>query len=161
MIRTAILIILMSIVVSCNHTTGSLTTKQISDVQDSVRVLTDSIAKNISLEGPVAWLRYFENSPDFFMAADGQLVFPNIDSAKNFITNTLVKTYRNIQLHWSNMRITPVTSQFALVGAGYHEDITYSDGKKLSTDGYFTGAAHQTDQGWKLQNAHWSSITTH
>lgn len=161
MTRTAILTTLVIVVLSCNTTTGSMTAKQIADVQDSVRALTDSVARNVSSEGPVAWLSYFENSPDFFMAADGQLVFPNIDSAKNFVSNTLVKTYRNIQLRWSTVRIVPVTPQFAMVAAAYHEDITYSDQKKLSADGYFTGAAHQTSKGWKLQNAHWSSVATH
>jgi hypothetical protein len=161
MTRIAILIIFANLAISCNQVPGSLTSKQISDVQDSVKVLADSIAADVSLEGPAAWLRYFENSPDFFMAAEGQLVFPNIDSAKNFVTNTLVKTYRSIELHWSNIRVVPVTSQFAVLAANYHEDATYSDGKKLASDGYFTGMAHQTNKGWKLQNVHWSSIVTH
>lgn len=159
--RTTILITVAFIAISCKNTTGSLTAKQISDVQDSVHILGDSIEKFVSQQGPLAWLRYFENSPQFFMAADGQLVFPNIDSAKNFVTNILTKTYRNIELHWSNIRVVPVSLQFAILAANFHEDITYSDGKKLSTDGYFTGTAHETTKGWKLQNAHWSSIPTH
>ena len=106
--------------------------------------MVDSIAKQISRDGPVAWFRYFDDSPGFFTASDDQLVFPNIDSAKNFVTNTLVEAYGNIELHWNNIRIVPVTARFAILASGFHEDITCSNGNKSSTDGYFTGMAHQT-----------------
>jgi hypothetical protein len=123
--------------------------------------MTESIAKNISHEGPVAWLRYFENSPGFFMASDGQLVFPNIDTAKNFINNILIKAMPEIQLRWSNIRIDPLAINLASISAVYHEDISDSTGNMTPHDGYFTAIAHQTAQGWKLRNAHWSSIVTH
>jgi hypothetical protein len=122
--------------------------------------MTESIAKNVSREGPVAWLRYFENAPDFFMASDGQLVFPNIDTAKSFINNVLIKTMPKIQLRWSNIRIDSLTNTFASISAVYHEDVTDGTGKTTPHDGYFTGIAHQTSQGWKLHNAHWSSMVT-
>ena len=146
---------------SCGTPPRSLPAKQISAIQDSVRILADSIAKNVSRDGSVAWLHYFENSTDFFMVSDGQLVFPDIDSARNFVNNTLVKTYRNIELHLSNVRIVPVSKDYAILAGNFHEDITYSDGKKLPTEGYLTATAHLTSEGWKLQNAHWSSIATH
>ena len=146
---------------SCNNNTETFTSKERSLVQDSVQLMAESIAKDISREGPIIWLRYFENTPDFFMAADGQLVFPNIDTATSFVNNILIKIMPKIQLHWSNIRIDPLTNKLASISAIYHEDITDPTGKMTPHDGYFTGIAHQTSQGWKLRNAHWSSIVTH
>lgn len=161
MIRAKILIPLIVFAISCRNNAESLNPKQVSDIRDSVQLMVESIAKNVSGEGPVAWLQYFENAPDFFMAADGQLVFPNIDSATHFINNILVKSIPKIELRWSNIRIDPLANKLASISAVYHEDITDSSRKMTPHDGYFTGIARQTSQGWKLQNAHWSSIVTH
>jgi hypothetical protein len=160
MIRAKIIIPLIVFTISCRNNTEPLNSKQSSDIQDSVRLLTESIAKNVSREGPVAWLRYFEDAPEFFMAADGQLVFPNIDTATNFINNVVVKSMPKIELRWSNIRIDPLAHKLASISAIYHEDITDPTGKITPHDGYFTAIAHQTSQGWKLHNAHWSSIAT-
>ena len=123
--------------------------------------MAETIAKNVSAEGPTAWLNGFEDAPDFFMASDGQLEFPNYDSATEFINNTLAKSISKIELQWSNMRIDPISDEFATFSATFHEDITDSKGQKLSQNGYFTATAHKTVQGWKLRNAHWSSIAAH
>ena len=160
MIRAKILIPLIVFAISCRNNTESLNLKQASDIQDSVQFMFEAIAQNVSREGSVAWLRYFENAPDFFMAADGQLVFPNIDTATNFINNILVKSMPKIELRWSNIRIDPLAHKLAGISAIYHEDITDPTGKMTPHDGYFTGIAHQTPQGWKLLNAHWSSMVT-
>jgi len=37
-------------------------------VKDSVTALTINIAHDLAAKGPVAWLNYFQDSPDFFMA---------------------------------------------------------------------------------------------
>jgi hypothetical protein len=161
MIKATILIMLVVFAISCNNNTAALSPKQSADVQDSVRLMAESIAKNVSHDGPVAWLRYFENTPGFIMASDGQLAFPNIDSAKNFINNVLVKSIFKIELRWSDIRIDPITTDLASISAVFHEDITDAAGKTIPQDGYFTGIAHQTAQGWKLHNAHWSSKITH
>jgi SnoaL-like domain len=146
---------------SCSNNAGAFTLKERSLVQDSVRLMAESIAKDVSHDGPVAWLRYFESTPDFFMASDGQLVFPNIDTATGFINNILVKSISKIELHWSNIRVDPLTAELASISAIFHEDIKDAAGKTTPGDGYFTGIAHQTSQGWKLHNAHWSSIVAH
>ena len=161
MMSAKILIPLIVFAISCSNKPDSLNPKQVSDIRDSVQLMVESIAKNVSREGSVAWLRYFENSPDFFMAADGQLVFPNIDTATNFINNVVVKIMPKIELRWSNIRIDQLAHKLAGISAIYHEDITDPAGKMAPHDGYFTGIAHQTPQGWKLQNAHWSSLVTH
>ena len=153
-----LLVFVFFIISSCRNNTETFTTKERSLVQDSVRLMTDSIAITVSNEGPAAWLKYFENTPEFFMVSDGQLVFPNIDTAKYFINNVLVTKMPKLELRWADVRIDPLTNEFANVAAFYHEDIPDSSGKKMPYDGYFTGIAHHTSHGWKLHNAHWSNM---
>jgi SnoaL-like domain len=143
---------------SCRNNADSLTSVQSSIVRDSVKQMVETIAKSISHEGPLAWLLYFENSPDFFMAADGQLVFPDNNAATNFLKNIYVKSVSRIELRWKDIHISPFTSKIAGVAAIFHEDITDTVGKMSPSDGYFTGIAEQTAQGWQLLNAHWSMI---
>ena len=151
---------LILLISSCYNNTDSLTTVQRSIVMDSVQLMVDSIAKAISHDGPIAWIRYFENSPDFYMASEGQLAFTNNDSLANFLKTTYTKSVSKIELSWNHVRIDPFTSKIAAVAAIFHEDITDFAGRKTPSDGYFTGIAHQTSQGWQLQNAHWSIIPT-
>ena len=159
--NTCFILLVFFFLSSCSNNTGSFTQKERSFVQDSVKLMTDSIAESVSHEGPAAWLRYFENTPGFFMVSDGQLVFPNIDTARYFIKNVLIPKMPVIELRWSNVRIDPLTNEFANIAAFYHEDIPDSSGKKIPHDGYFTAIAHRTSQGWKLHNAHWSSMVAH
>ena len=127
-------------------------------IRDSVNVLAAGIARDVSAKGPSAWLDYFEDTPDFFMVSDGRLVFPDHQTAKDFIQNTLVKNIRRISLHWNNIRIAPLTAHLASMGANFHEELTDAGGKSIFHDGYFTGLAIWTDQGWQLRNAHWSTL---
>jgi hypothetical protein len=158
-LKLFLLVGLILLISSCHHNnTDSLTASQRSIVMDSVQLMLDSIAKAISHDGPVAWIRYFENSPDFYMASEGQLAFTNNDSLANFLTNTFAKSVSKIELIWSHVRIDPFTGKIAGVAAIFHEDITDFAGRKTPSDGYFTGIAHQTSQGWQFQNAHWSII---
>jgi len=141
---------------SCNDTAVTLTDHQAGAVQDSVHQMVETIAKDVSSEGPVAWLHHFENSKDFFMASGGRLVFPNNDSATNFVKNVVVKMMPKVELHWKNIRITPINIEFATIAADFHEDIADSAGNRKPEDGYFTGIAHHSNKGWQLLNAHWS-----
>ena len=77
--------------VSCIGNKVSFTPQQKTNVLAEVQLMAETIAKNVSAEGPTAWLNGFENTPDFFMASDGQLAFPNYDSATDFINNNLTK----------------------------------------------------------------------
>jgi len=147
------------ILCSCSNKTISFSSKQHSIVKDNVQTMLASIAKDVSDKGPIAWLDHFENSADFFMASNGELVFPNIDTAKTFINTVLVKNMIRIKLQWKDPHIDPLSSTLASVSAYYHEDATDSTGKNTPYDGYFTGIAVQTAQGWTLHNAHWSIAT--
>jgi chemotaxis protein CheY-P-specific phosphatase CheC len=107
---------------SCRNNAGSLTKEQSSIVKDSVQQMFGSIATAVSHEGPLAWLRYFENSPDFYMAAGGQLVFPDNQSATHFLKNIYAKSVSSIELRWKDIRIDPLSSRTAGIAAIFHED---------------------------------------
>lgn len=148
---------LIAIVFSCNHAQQQLTPKQISDVKTEVSKFTVNIANDISTKGPIAWLNFFENSPDFFMASEGQIVFHSYTSAQTFIEDTLVKNISKIRLQWSHIRISVLSTQIASIGSLFHEDMTMAaDNTTIPIDGYFTATAILTNDGWKLRNLHWS-----
>ncbi len=125
-------------------------------VKDSITALTVNITHDLSTKGPVAWLNYFQDNPNFFMANEGQLALHNYQSAKAFIQDTLVKSIKKINLQWSHTRIDVLSQNIAAIGSDFHEDITFAWGQTTPFDGYFTGVAIKTPKGWKLRNAHWS-----
>ena len=146
-------------ITSCSsNNTATLTATQVSIVKDSATNLMGSIAKDISHDGPIAWLKYFEKSPGFFMASDGQIAFANNDSATAFVQNVLVKNIKQIQLQWSNIRIDALTPTLASIGANFHEELTDFSSKVMPFTGYFTAVAEQTSTGWQLRNLHWSIL---
>ena len=70
-VRTTLFTLIISIFYtsSCCNDTDSLTQTQYLIVKNNVTQMVESIAKNVSEKGPVAWLFYFENAHDFFMAS--------------------------------------------------------------------------------------------
>jgi hypothetical protein len=91
------------------------------------------------------------------MASDGRLSFVGYASARAFILDTLTKQLIRIHLQWSGLRIDPISPQAAMMAASFQEKLTDSSGKELAIHGYFSAWVKQTDQGWKLANAHWST----
>jgi len=128
-------------------------------VRESVQIMATEIAADVSQNGPLAWLKHFEDTSDFFMASDGHLMFPDYNSASAFINHVLVKMISKIELRWSDIRIDPLSPDLAMFGANYTEVLMDSAGKKMpiSGPGYFTALAEKTPKGWQLRNAHWSS----
>ncbi len=147
----------IGLIFSCNHGQKQLSDDQILSVKNNVSNFAVDISNNISVKGPIAWLSYFENSQDFFMASDGQIVFHNYLSAKKFIQDTLLKNISKIKLHWNNMRINVLSARAASIGCDFHEDITMAAANNVvPIDGYFTGTAVLDGNNWKLRNLHWS-----
>lgn len=156
-----ILVLPLVQIISCHNNDSSiLTDTQFSQIQDSVRQMAAQIAADVSRDGPIAWLRHFADTTGFFMAAEGQLMFPNYDSASEFVQTRLTKMISKIQLSWSDIRIDPLTAGLAVMGASYKEVITDSAGRVMPGSGYFTAVAQKTSHGWKLRNAHWSNLAT-
>jgi hypothetical protein len=127
------------------------------EVRASVKLLADSIARDVTREGPNAWLRYFETSPGFFMASGGSLAFPNNDSAATFV-RAFASGIRRLELTWNDVRIDPLTQRLAVMGAAFHEVMTDTAGREMQFGGYFTAVAEETPAGWRLRDAHWSII---
>ena len=153
-------VLIFCFVFSCKDGVETLTETQSSSVQDSVRQMMETTARDVSKEGPIAWLDHFENSKDFYMASGGILVFPNNDSATNFVKNVVVKMMPKVELHWNNIRITPINTKYADIAANFHEEVTDSAGNRKPMDGFFTGMAQKADKGWQFLNAHWSFINS-
>ncbi len=163
--RYALLIgMYLLIVASCKEPVATIPASSASfakdslTVKDSVTAMAMAVAKDITERGPIAWLDHFEDAPGFWMASGGRLIFPNIDSAKQFIKQVLVKNVRSIDLRWSDLQVEPLSVTLASIGANFTEVITDISGKDLPIAGYFTGTARKTSGGWKLHNAHWSLI---
>ena len=125
-------------------------------IRDSVITFATTIARRLSEEGPAAWLRYFEASPAFFMASDGQAVFPSNDSAAAFVEG-LTRTITAIDLEWVDLRVEPLAPGLAVIGASYRETVTDTAGVAVEFGGFMTGVARHTPEGWRLRNLHWSS----
>ena len=140
---------------SCKPNSG-LSDADKATVIQNVRNLADSVIVDLSAKGPAAWLGYFENSPGFYMASDGQIAFPDYKAATTFVNDTLAKQFKSVHLKFNNTHITPLSAQYATVGAGFHEDMIDLSGKSMHFDGYFTATAHQSANGWKYLNMHWS-----
>lgn len=125
-------------------------------MRDSVINFATTIARRLAEEGPAAWPRYFETSPAFFMASDGQLVFPSNDSANAFVEG-LTRTITAIDLEWVDLRVEPLAPGLAVIGSSYRERIMDTAGVTVEFGGFMTGVARHTPDGWRLRNLHWSS----
>src|SRR5258708_6107850 len=89
--KLSALLIALILFFSCSQNSISLTTTQTGVVKDSVQILANNTAKGLATKGPIAWLDYFEDSPDFFMASDGSMTFKNYRAADVFVKDTLIK----------------------------------------------------------------------
>ncbi len=141
---------------SCRRNIDSITSEQQVVIKDSVQKMAIRLAKDVSTDGPGTWLYYFENNADFFMASNGALEFSTKDSATYLMNKIVVKHIKRIKLQWKNIRIDVLSRTFASLAMNFHEAITDTNDQTVQIEGYFTALAHQTSQGWKLRNAHWS-----
>jgi hypothetical protein len=134
----------------------SLTSAQAAAVEEGVRAFTKTVAHDITQEGPSAWRRHFADSPSFFMASEGHLVFPNSAAATAGIQD-VARTIKHIELHWGDdLRVDPLTPDLAVVAASYHEVQVSADGVHVNETGFFTGIAERQGGRWQFRNAHWS-----
>jgi hypothetical protein len=127
-------------------------------VEEGVRAFARAVAHDVTKEGPAARRRHLSDSPSFFMASEGQLVFPNRAAATAAIQN-LEETIKQIELKWGDdLRIDPLTKNLAVVATSYHEVRVSTDGLRIEENGFFTGIAEYRGGRWQFRNAHWSVI---
>jgi hypothetical protein len=133
-----------------------LTPAQSDAVQSAVKAFAQSVAHDVTHDGPVAWHKYLEDSPAFFMAVNGGMAFPDSAAAKAGV-DAFAPTIQHIELKWGDdLRVDPLTPNLAVVAASYHELQVPKSGAPHNEDGYFTGTAELRDGRWQFRNAHWS-----
>ena len=123
-------------------------------VSREAKTMLLTIPSDLSRDGPIAWLRYFDADPNFLMATDGKLQFDGFESAQVFL-DSFAKNISHVELVWTNVRVDSLSATTAGVGASYAEELTDKEGHRNQVSGYFTGVVVQTPRGWKLRSAHW------
>jgi ketosteroid isomerase-like protein len=127
-------------------------------VADSVRAFMETVAREVTRDGPAAWRRQFADDAAFFMAAEGRLVFPSAEAAANGI-DELTRVIAHIELRWGNdVRVDPLGPGLAMVGASYTEVRADTAGHRVEEAGFFTGLAEHRAVGWRFRDAHWSVV---
>src|SRR6202047_3853546 len=79
----------------------SLTPASAAAIDESARTFRHTVAHDVTQEGPLAWLKFFNTGPEFFMAVNGQLAFPNAAAAKEG-TQNFARTINRIDLTWGD-----------------------------------------------------------
>jgi hypothetical protein len=138
------------------RTSPPLTIDQSTATTNSVRTFAAAVADDVTQRGPLAWSDHFANTPNFFMAAEGHLVFANGDAAMRGIKD-LPRSIAHLELRWGDpMLVDPLTPTLAVLAAPYHEVQIDPVGHRIEESGYFTGLAELGPAGWRFRNAHWS-----
>jgi len=134
-----------------------LTQRRAAEVNHAVRAMMKTVAHDVTQDGPLAWLKYFDMGPTFFMAVNGQMAFTNAAAAQDG-TRKFAQTTRHIELAWGDdLRVDPLTADLAMVASSWHETIIDNAGHKTDGAGYFSGLVENRDGHWQFRDAHWSS----
>src|SRR5229473_7814310 len=83
------------------RTSPALTIDQSVATTNAVRAFAASVADDVTRRGPLAWRDHFADTPSFFMASEGHLVFANGDAAMRGIKE-LPRTFAHIELRWGD-----------------------------------------------------------
>jgi hypothetical protein len=134
----------------------SLTPASAAAAGESVRTFMRTVAHDVTQEGPLAWLKFFDTGPGFFMAVNGQLAFPNAAAAEEG-TRNFAQIINRIDLTWGDdLRVDPLTAELAVVAASWREIQVDKAGHRIEEAGYFTALAEYRDGRWRFRDAHWS-----
>jgi hypothetical protein len=115
------------------------------------------VANDVTHDGPLAWLRYFADSPAFFMAVNGQLAFPDSNAAK-VGTQAFARNIKRIELKWGHdLRVDPLSDKLAVVVVSWQEIQIDTAGHSVEENGIFTGLIESRNGKMQIRNAHWSS----
>ena len=115
-----------------------------------------TVAHDVTQEGPLAWLKFFDTGPGFFMAVNGQLAFPNAAAAKQG-TQSFAQTINRMELTWGDLRVDPLTTELSMVAASWREIQVDKAGHRIEEAGYFTALAEYRGGNWRFRDAHWSA----
>jgi len=133
-----------------------LTAARKAAVEHEVRQFAATVSRDITVEGPAAWEKHFEDSPAFFMASEGKLAFPDRPAASEAIEE-LKRTIQHLELSWGDdLRVDPLTPEFAVVASSWHEVQSDKQGHQTTESGFFTGLVERRNGQWQFRDAHWS-----
>jgi len=122
----------------------------------AVRAFALHVAEDVTRRGSAAWRDQFADSPGFFMASEGRLVFDSSTALDRGLED-LKKSIAKIELTFGkDLRVDVLTPGLAMVGATFHEIRGDKAGGSVTESGYFTGLAEKGAAGWRFRNAHWS-----
>jgi len=163
-IRLLLVVLTLATCVPCRagEPSNSFTQKEALAADRAVRAFMQTVSLSVTRDGPLAWTKYFDASPAFFMAVNGQMAFPNVAAAQDG-TRKFAQTIRQIELKWGDdLRVDPLTSKFAVVAVSWRETQVDTAGHSVIETGYFTGLVEYREGHWQLRNAHWSGpVSTH
>jgi hypothetical protein len=161
--RLRIIFLTAAIIVAAGVTSAGATEPQkekpehAGAINHAVRAMMKSVAHDVTQDGPLAWLKYFDSGPAFFMAVNGQTAFANAAAAQDG-TRKFAQNTRHIELTWGDdLRVDPLTADLAMVASSWSETIVDNAGHKTDGAGYFTGLVENRDGHWQFRDAHWSS----
>lgn len=136
----------------------SLTPAQAAAVEAGVRAFAQTVAHDVTQDGPLAWQKHFAESKAFFMAVNGQMAFPDRATATAAMPN-IARAFKHIELQWGDdLRVDPLTANLALVATSWHEVLVDASDHSVDEKGYFTGIAEYRDGRWQFRDAHWSTV---
>lgn len=136
----------------------SLTPEQARAVQAGVRAFTQTVAHDVTQDGPLAWQKHFAESPAFFMAVNGQVAFADRAAATAALPG-IARMFKHIELQWGDdLRVDPLTANLALLATSWREALLDASGHSIDQQGYFTGIAEYSDGRWMFRDAHWSTV---
>ena len=124
-------------------------------VQNGVRALMQDVAHDVTQDGPIAWSKHFQDTPEFFMAVNGQMAFGNGELAREGIKN-VAQTFKQITLTWGDVRVDPLARNLAVVATTYQENIMLAPGGNIDSSGFFTAVVEQRQGRWQFRDVHWS-----
>jgi hypothetical protein len=133
-----------------------------SSVDQAVRAFMQTVSHSVTQDGPMAWIKYFDSTPAFFMAVNGQMAFPNAAAAQEG-TRTFALNIRHIELKWGDdLRVDPLSNEFAMVAVSWREIQVDTAGHSVTEAGYFTRVAEFREGRWQFRDANWSSpVSSH
>jgi|ERR1700735_255752 hypothetical protein len=135
----------------------ALTPERATAVDSGVRAFMRDVAHGVSQDGPSAWRKYFADTPAFFMAVNGKIAFGNSAEVTTGLPQVAL-AIKTIELKWGDdLRVDPLASDIAVVGATYHELQVWADGHHVEDSGYFTGVPQFRNGRWQFRDAHWSA----
>ena len=128
---------------------------EIAGLEVEVREALAAIPGDLAREGPLGWLRHFEEGPDFAMASDGELKFATFGQARAAM-EAFDPTIERMELAWSDPQVVVLASNLAGFDAGYDELLVDTSGAEIRFAGYVSGVLRRGEAGWRIVRLHWS-----